>query len=306
MKHSNALAGICLGVVMALSLSSCTSYKGDLSTIVSTKTLVVGTNAEYSPFEYTNSAGKIMGFDVDFMDLVAKSLGTKYNTTISITWKNMNFDGLIGSLQGNQIDCIAAAFSITDERAKSVLFSDSYFSASTVVVTSSTNTTITDMDSLKTSNCGAQLGTVQAGYIQADGWNTKNKALASISDLILAIQSNTLDALVVEKPVAESIIAKQTGLKMIDTIKFDDGGYGIASNKDTGTDLIAAINEVIKTNTDNGVLDQLYIDAANEASGNQSVKCFSYLIHQTSVRFLMLLLNSCGVFQSLSAFLQEQ
>ena len=110
MKHSNALAGICLGVVMALSLSSCTSYKGDLSTIVSTKTLVVGTNAEYSPFEYTNSAGKIMGFDVDFMDLVAKSLGTKYNTTVSITWKNMNFDGLIGSLQGNQIDCIAAAF----------------------------------------------------------------------------------------------------------------------------------------------------------------------------------------------------
>lgn len=269
MKHSNALAGICLGVVMALSLSSCTSYKGDLSSIVSTKTLVVGTNAEYKPFEYTNSSGKIMGFDVDFMDLVAKTLSEDYNTTITIEWKNMDFDGLIGSLQGNQIDCIAAAFSITDERAQSVLFSDSYFSASTVVVTSSTNTSITDMASLKSAKCGAQLGTVQADYITGDDWNTSNQELASIANLILVIQSNTLDALVVEKPVAESIIKAQSSLKMIDTIQFDDdGGYGIATHKDTGSELITAINKIIKTNTDNGKLAQLYIDAANEASEN--------------------------------------
>ena len=269
MKLSNALS--CLGLCAILSVSSCstTQYTGDLASIVSTKTLVVGTNAGYKPFEYENSSGEILGYDVKVVNLIDEAINTKYSTTVKVVWKNMDFDGLIGSLQSNQIDLIAAAFSITEERAVSVLFSDTYFTADTVVVTASTNTTITDMDSLKSSKCGAQLGTVQGDTITGEGWNSSNQTLTDISNLVLAIKAGTLDALVVEKPVAQQIISSQTDLKIIDTIAFeDDGGYGLASHKGTGADLISLINDTIKTNTDNGTLDNLYIEAANEASSN--------------------------------------
>jgi ABC-type amino acid transport substrate-binding protein len=276
MKLGNALAAVTSCLVVCAVLASCqkgasqNGNGGDLAKIVEAKKIVIGTEAGYKPFEYLNiKTNQVQGFDVSFVKLVTDALDEKYGTTLTVEWKDMDFDGLIGSLQANQIDLIAAAFSITEERAKSVLFSDPYFQAKTVVVVKDTDTSITSMDVLKTKICGAQLGTVQGDLITSDGWNKDNKALKNVADITLALQAGTIDALVVEKPVAQSILASVTGLKMIDSLGFeDDGGYGVASNLKTGSDLISSVNEVIKTNTENGKLDQLYIEAADEAAQN--------------------------------------
>jgi ABC-type amino acid transport substrate-binding protein len=78
-----------------------------------------------------------------------------------------------------------------------------------------------------------------------------------------------IDALMVEKPVAQNIIAKSSGYKIIDNIAFpDDDGYAFASNYNIGEDLINLINGVITVNKENGVLDGLFVDALNESLGN--------------------------------------
>src|SRR5574344_1618603 len=197
MKQKNALIGLlCVGVAFS-SVASCSKEVygcgGNLTSIVQAKTLVVGTEAGYKPFEYLNvTSGAVEGFDVDFMNYVGSSLSKTYSTTVNVVFKDMDFDGLIGALQANQIDCIAAAFSITEERAKSVEFSDEYFTAQTVVVVKEDCTSITDMASLKSAVVGAQLGTVQGDMISADGFNSANKTLKNISDLLLALQAGQL------------------------------------------------------------------------------------------------------------------
>lgn len=238
---------------------------GDLSTIIASKKLVVGFEAGYKPFEYKNSAnGQFQGFDIEVSKLIVEEINSTDNSNVDVVFKDMNFDGLIGWLQAKQIDLIVSAFSITDTRKESVLFSDSYFESKTVVVTKESNTSITDFDSLKNVKLGAQLGTVQGDIISGEDFSSSNQTLTSISNLILALQSNTLEGLVVEKPVAEQIIKLQSGLKIIDSIDFgDDGAYGIATNYTIGEDLIKIVNSCIKKNTDNGKLNQLYQEAAN-------------------------------------------
>ena len=103
-------------------LASCQNVLGtggDLDKIVAKKTLVIGTNAEYAPFEYLSGASqKIVGFDIDVVKLIEEKIEATYDIDLNVVIKDMNFDGLIGSMNSNQIDLIAAAFTKTEEREK--------------------------------------------------------------------------------------------------------------------------------------------------------------------------------------------
>ena len=59
------------------------------------KKLYVGTNAEFKPYEYLEN-NKMVGFDIEFMELLAKKLGYE------VKWQNMSFDGLLPALQNEK------------------------------------------------------------------------------------------------------------------------------------------------------------------------------------------------------------
>ncbi|MGB8453583.1 MAG: transporter substrate-binding domain-containing protein [Anaerocolumna sp.] len=81
-----------------------------------TEKIVVGTNAEYSPFEYRDSNGELIGFDIELMEAIAEEEG------IELEWNDFPFDSLIGSMESGDIQLIAAAIAPTEERAQSVDF----------------------------------------------------------------------------------------------------------------------------------------------------------------------------------------
>ena len=56
-------------------------------------TIVVGTNAEYAPFEYLDSNGNLTGFDIDLMNAIAKE------ENVNIKWVDLPFDSLMGQLK---------------------------------------------------------------------------------------------------------------------------------------------------------------------------------------------------------------
>jgi polar amino acid transport system substrate-binding protein len=84
--------------------------------------LVVGTNPPYTPNEFKDPNGKIIGFDVDLMNAVAATLG------LTPDYRESDFDKIIPSIQGGTYDVGMSSFTDTKEREKSVDFV-TYFNA---------------------------------------------------------------------------------------------------------------------------------------------------------------------------------
>ncbi|MCR4953211.1 MAG: transporter substrate-binding domain-containing protein [Treponema sp.] len=91
------------------------------------KTLKLGTNAAFAPFEYI-SGKDIVGFDITMGQKIAAVANTKLEVV------DMAFDSLIPALQSGTIDFIAAGMSVTEERKKNVDFSEPYFASEQVII----------------------------------------------------------------------------------------------------------------------------------------------------------------------------
>lgn len=84
-------------------------------------TLKFGTAAVTEPFSFVDGSQKVVGFDIELASYVARKMGMKLEVV------NMDFGAMIPALTAGKVDMIGACITITDERAKSVLFSDSYY-----------------------------------------------------------------------------------------------------------------------------------------------------------------------------------
>lgn len=83
--------------------------------------LKFGTAAITEPFSFIDGTHQIVGFDIEIASLVARRLGKKLELV------NMDFGAMIPALISNKVDMIGACITITEERAKSVLFSMPYY-----------------------------------------------------------------------------------------------------------------------------------------------------------------------------------
>lgn len=90
--------------------------------------LKVGTSAGYFPFEMTDTKGKVIGFDAELAERIAKELGVKLEI------KDMDFNGLIPALQAGTVDIVLAGVTITPKRALSVNFTRPYFQTGQAVL----------------------------------------------------------------------------------------------------------------------------------------------------------------------------
>ncbi len=87
--------------------------------------LIIGLQSGYPPFEFMDQEGKIIGFDVDLANLIAKKL----NQTLII--QDMEFEGEILSLKQGKIDLIISGMDITPAREKEIVMIPYYGSATT-------------------------------------------------------------------------------------------------------------------------------------------------------------------------------
>ncbi|WP_454859930.1 ABC transporter substrate-binding protein [Promicromonospora soli] len=90
--------------------------------------ITVGTESGYPPFEYTNEAGRIVGFEIDLFDAASDRLGLKY------TFSDMPWDSLIDELYASNVDVVAAAMSDTAERQVDSDFVDYYNDSDAIMV----------------------------------------------------------------------------------------------------------------------------------------------------------------------------
>ncbi len=90
--------------------------------------LVMGTNAEFAPFEFLDDSNQIVGYDIE----IAKEIARAMNAELVI--ENMNFDSLIAALNSGKVDLVIAGMTANDERRQQVDFSDNYYDAAQVII----------------------------------------------------------------------------------------------------------------------------------------------------------------------------
>lgn len=90
-------------------------------------TLTMATNAEFPPYEYYDN-DKIVGIDADFAQAIADELGMEF------TIEDMAFDSIIAAVQTGKVDIGCAGMTVTEDRKKSVNFTESYYTGRQVII----------------------------------------------------------------------------------------------------------------------------------------------------------------------------
>lgn len=210
----------------------------------------VATDATWPPFESVNEQTKaIEGFDIDLLNAVAKKAG------LEIEYINVGFDPLLAGIAQCQYDAAISAMTITEERKKSMNFSDPYFAAGQVVTVRADNSDITDKDKLTGKKVGAQIGTtgaIEVGKIQGAQLKTYDDIGLAYQDLM----NGQIDAVVADNPLALGYVGKNPDkLKVVGEV-FTEEYYGIAvCNKNT--ELLGKINAGLKAVKDDGTIEKL-------------------------------------------------
>ena len=109
-----------IGLGLGLLLLLVTGCGRQASTEGAVKPLVIGMDATYRPFEFVDEKGEITGVSVEIGKAIGKELGRE------VVFRNINFDGLILALKTGSIDLIVSSMTATEERRKSIAFSDPY------------------------------------------------------------------------------------------------------------------------------------------------------------------------------------
>lgn len=189
----------------------------------SAKKLYVGTNAEFKPYEYLEG-DKMVGFDIDLMNKLGEMLGYE------IKWVNMNFDGLLTSLQLKKIDAVIAGMSPTEERQKAASFSVPYmFFKSGHLVIVNEKSTYTSKEQLKGKTAGVQMGSIQEGFAKDIG--AVPKFYSSFTAALMELQNQKVDSVIVADSTGREYLKTMKKIKKIDMIEDKKPGASIAFRK---------------------------------------------------------------------------
>ena len=231
--------------------------------------LVVGMSADYAPYEfhYIDENGKdvIGGFDVDIANEIANKIG------VNLVIQEMDFDALVSALPAGKVDLVISGMNPTEERAKVVDFSEVYYNSKHgILVRAEDADKYQAFADLEGAKVGVQLGSTQEKIAKTEIPNVNLQQLSNINNLILELKAGKVDAIVMEKPVAEMAVKSNPELAVGKPIYEEQTGgnaVGIAKNN---PQLLAKVNEVITELNESGKMDE-YIEKANELAATANI-----------------------------------
>lgn len=211
----------------------------------------IGTEGAYAPFNYVDDSGKIGGYEVELGNALCAE------AKLTCEFVTNEWDSIIPNLIAGNYDMIMAGMSVTDERKKTISFSDEYYpvAPSLVVAASGTNY---DLASLKGKKIGVQGATIQAAYAEEHfGKDNKILSFETFDQSVADLAAGNIDLLLADgdplKPVVEA--SKGTLVYVGDGISI---GGGIAIGlRQKDTDLAATLNKALESLKKKGTVDAL-------------------------------------------------
>jgi polar amino acid transport system substrate-binding protein len=251
--------GVALAAVLLLGAcgdddESVTATSGNSNVdLIKDGALTTCTHLPYEPFQFERG-GKIVGFDVDLVDLVAKELGVKQEIV------DTPFEGIQSGedLNARKCDIAAAAMTITDERAEKIAFSDPYFDANQALLVEK-GSGIKSFADLKGKTLGVQSGTTGKMYAEENA-TAEGAELKDYEDLALqlsSVKSGQIPAAINDIPVLLDYVKKNPELEV--AAQFETGEqYGFGMKKGTSDDLRKVVNDVLAKAKSDGTYNKLY------------------------------------------------
>lgn len=217
--------------------------------------LTTCTNLPYEPFQF-KQGNKVVGFDVDIVDLAAKKLG--------LTQDIVDIDFAViksgAAMAAGKCDVAAAGMTITPERRANIDFSVPYFDA-TQALLGRKGLGIKTLDEVKAKNLrfGAQASTTGLEYAKKNGLNPKE--FADSPKELLGLQSNQVDVIIQDLPVVLTWLKKPEIADKFELLASLNTGeqYGVGLKKGADPVLLKAINDAITTARADGTYEQIYV-----------------------------------------------
>ena len=287
-KAWQIILAVAMGILMTFAVAGCSSTPekkpaanapaaapadDSLAKVKARGRLVVGINAEFAPFEFhmmVNGKDTIVGFDIDMAKDIAKDMG------VQLELKELAFDALLTTLQSGQVDVIISGLSATEERRKTVDFSDVYYKGTQTLLTTKDNLSkFNSFSDLKDKKIGLQLSSLQDKLMTAllpDGKYTK---IESMNTLFLSLKSKQIDGIVTSTIVNQMAIAANPEFVIAEKVTIDDSslkspGTAVALRKGA-TALKTQMNVTIKRLNESGQM-QKYVDEACKLAGSIQAK----------------------------------
>ena len=206
--------------------------------------LVIGLDDTFVPMGFKDESGKLVGFDVELAEAVAKKLNKKIKFQ-AIDWSMKETE-----LNNGNIDLIWNGYSITDERKEKVEFSKAYLNNTQVIVTLA-DSNIKSKADLAGKKVGAQNESTAVDAVEADGNIIKSfdgGKLITFEDnnyALMDLEAKRLDAIVVDEILARYYM-KARGIekyKILDE-NFGKEQYGVGIRKGD-TKFVEAFNKAL-------------------------------------------------------------
>lgn len=166
----------------------------------------VGIAAEpYPPFASPDDSGKWIGWEIEIIDAMCQA------AKLDCELKPVAWDGIIPSLTGGQIDVIMASMSITEERAKTIDFSDHYYNTPAVIVADKNLEVEATPESLKGKIVGIQASTIHQAYAEKHFKDSTIKTYQTQDEANQDLVSGRIDATQADSIAMTGFIKSEAG-----------------------------------------------------------------------------------------------
>lgn len=253
-----------MALLMIASLAACGKKANDNNDSNDSKTLIMGTSADYAPFEfmYKGKDGTMQygGIDVSVGQYIAESMGKELKV------ENMSFDYLLPSLVKGDFDIVIAAMEADGDRLKSADFSDPYYTdlPPAILVKASDAASYKTLADFSGKSVAAQTGTTKLDIVNKQLTGANAVPLALVTDMVNELVNGKVDAILVDGAVAKQYAETNKDLVIADASSELGAAqpYCVAVAKGDPKGLLPAINAAIaKMNEENKL--ESFISAAD-------------------------------------------
>ncbi len=222
--------------------------------------LVVGTNAEFAPFEYISEEDgeTIVGFDIDLINAIAADQG------FTVELQNLEFDGLVMAVQNGTLDAAIAGMTVNESRLEQVDFTETYYDGGLNIAVPADNTDINSEEDLAGKVVASQQGTTGADKcmeLKEAGLVADVKLLKDINVCMMDMANGSCDAVIMDVPVnnryAESHPDEVRIAAEIVVPEEEQEKYAIAVQKGN-TELLDKLNTGLANVMADGTYDAIY------------------------------------------------
>jgi len=215
------------------------------------RTLVVGSDTTYPPFETVNDQGQIVGFDIDVVNAICEVVNcvAQFQTT---AW-----DGIFAAMANGEFDMIASGITITEERAQVVEFTEPYHEVNQAIAARTEDEALT-LESFTQGDLllGAQTGTTNAILAEQLVGRERLRIYDDFNAAMLALLNGDVDGVMIDDTSADAFVQQYAG-EIVAAIRNVESGEKLGLAVQPGDELVDALNHGLEQIKADGTLAAL-------------------------------------------------